>query len=229
MWESAFRELAELAARQHGLITAAQAARSGIGAAGFRHLVDQELLLELDWEVFQVVGSSVAPRYAYPLAAWLALHPDRYRWERPATPTEDAVVSHESACRIWGLGSIGSPSAVFTAPQPVQAPRGIDVKVATLEPGDAVVHQNVPVTTPGRTVLDLVTGWNDHDEVRRVLTEAVRRDLVDLAVVYRDLVPVAERHQVPVNGPEFTGHLLGELDLGALSLRNQHAYAALVS
>jgi hypothetical protein len=229
MWESAFRELAEVAGRQHGLITTAQMARTGAGDSAVRHLVAEQLLTELDWSVFQLAGSSVAPRSAYPLAAWLALRPESFAWERPQAIEDDAVLSHESACQLWGLGSVGSPSVVFTSPHELALPRAVEVRVARLTAAEVTRHHAVPVTTPQRIIVDLITGWNDHDEVRRALSEAVRRDLVDLMVVYRDLVPIAERHQLPVGGPEFAGYLLTELDVAALSLRNQHAYAVLVS
>jgi predicted transcriptional regulator of viral defense system len=228
-WMEMFRELSGAAARQQGLVTAAQAERLGVSAPGLRELIDAGLLWELDWSVFQVAGSPVAPRYAYPFAAWLALVPDRFRWERPKELVADAVLSHESACQLWGLGSAAAPSVVFTAPYVLAEPRAVDVRVDSLTGAEVTTHHEVPVTTPHRTIVDLVRGWNEHGEVRRALTDAVIRDLVDLGLVYRDLVPLAQRHQIPVSGPEFAGYLLDDLDENALSLRNQHAYTALVT
>jgi hypothetical protein len=64
--------------------------------------------------------------------------------------------------------------------------------------------------------------------VRRALTDAVRLDLVDLLAVYDELLPLADELQLPVNGAEFAGRLLGELETSGLSERNRRAFDVLV-
>ncbi|HEY3002279.1 MAG TPA: hypothetical protein VGJ44_07995, partial [Kribbellaceae bacterium] len=172
-----------------------------------------------------LAGSPVAPRYAYPYAAWLALAPATYAWDRPAG---EAVVSHESACQVLGLGAPTLSSATLTAVRPLPEPRATVLHVAELRPDDITVHEGVPVTTARRTVVDLVRDHTDHLEVRRAITDAVRLDLVDLTELYDDLRPLAAEFHFPGAGPEFARYFLADVTTGALSVRNLRALAELV-
>ncbi|HUR05483.1 MAG TPA: hypothetical protein VM347_23275, partial [Nonomuraea sp.] len=176
MWEEQFATLSAVAARQGGMITEAQAGRLGIDKQALLRFAESALLVELDWAVYQFAWSSTGPRYAYPLAAWLAIMPESFRWERSKSPHEDAVLSHESACGLYGLGPVPSPLVNFTAPEEVEGPRATKIHVAALKPDEVRVVEGIPVTTPARTIVDLVAGWTDHGELRRVLMDAVLKD-----------------------------------------------------
>jgi hypothetical protein len=228
MWEKDFYELSVVAGRQEGMITGAQANRLGVGTAALDHLRGVGLLSELDWDVHQLAGGSLAPRFAYPYAAWLAIRPETFRWERPDGPL-DVVLSHESACGLHGLGSVAAPLMTFTAAEELPAPRATRIHVSRLSPEDVMVHRGVLVTTPLRTLLDLVADWVEHAHIQRAVTDAVRRDLVDLRVLHEGMKPLAEEHDYPVDGPEFVGYFMPHLQPGSLSVRNLRAYAALVS
>jgi hypothetical protein len=229
--EGAFDELSGVAARQWGMITSAQARRLGVDDADLGQFRDVGLLMELDWDVHQVAGSTTGPRFAYPYAGWLAISPEDFAWERPASTADDAVLSHESASGLYGLGSLPASTMVFTAPRARPAPRAIRIHVARLTSDDVTVHKGVPVTTPHRTILDLVRDRTDHAAVGRAIIDAVRLDLVDLADLHAELAPWAARYGVPVEGPRFLGYVTQELRLRpeSLSARNQRAYATLLA
>jgi len=227
-WERALAEVSAVAARQSGLVAMAQAERLGVDRAELDDLAQAGLLNLLEWEVYEVTGAALAPRYGYPLAAWLALSPAAFAWERPKDRTDDAVVSHESACRVLGLGAPSIGGITFTAPDRLPEPRGTRVVVAKLREDEIVVHEGVPVTTAHRTVLDLLHDHTDHTELRRVLTDALRLDLVDLAALYADLLPLSAQYRFPADGPGFARYFLSELNLGTLSVRNLRAFARLV-
>jgi hypothetical protein len=226
-WEHALAEVSAVAARQLGLVSMAQAERLGVDRALLDDLATAGLLTLLDWEVYEVSGAAAGPRYGYPYAAWLALSPAAFAWERPGGP-EDAVISHESACRVLGVGSPSVGGISFIAPSPMPEPRATRLLVAALRPDEVTVHEGVPLTTAHRTVLDLIRDHTDHTEVRRVMTDAVRLDLVDLTELHRDLLPLAGPHRFPTAGREFAGYFLSDLDVRALSVRNLRAFAALV-
>ncbi|MBF8193633.1 hypothetical protein ITP53_49755 [Nonomuraea sp. K274] len=228
MWEEQFSELSAVAARQNGMVTEAQAGRIGVDEPALRHFAESGLLLELDWGVHQLPWGSLGPRYAYPYAAWLALSPGSFRWERPQQGGEDAVLSHESACGLHGLGSVPSPEVVFTAPEALGEPRATKVHVAPLRPEDVTTVEHVPVTTPHRTVVDLVADGTDHGELRRILMDALLKDLVDLRAIHQDLAPLAQRREFPAGGREFVQYFVPDLTPALLSPRNVRAYAALV-
>ncbi|MFC4010556.1 hypothetical protein ACFOY2_25240 [Nonomuraea purpurea] len=225
MWEERFAELSTVAARQNGMITAAQASRIDVDEAALAHLTDAGLLMELDWAVHQLPWSSLGPRYAFPYAAWLALEPASYAWER----VPDAVLSHESACGLHGLGSLTSPLIIFTTIAERAAPKGTKLNLSPLGADDVALVKGVPVTTAQRTIVDLVTDWTDHGALRRVLMDALLRDLVELTEVHRALAPLAARHEFPADGTEFVQYFIPDLTPAQLSPRNRRGYTALMS
>lgn len=228
--QNVWDQVLAVADRQQGFVTSVQASRVGVSRWSLEEFTTSGRLWEPGWSVLQVSDSALAPRYAYPYAAWLAVAPEEFVWERPSATHEDAVLSHESACQLWGLGSAPAIT-VLSTPRPLTPQPGIELRIASgmeaLTPDAVTVHHGVPVTTPRRTIADLVRGWTDHDLVRRALTDAVRRDLVDLGEVYGDLVPLADEYSFPATGPEFAGRFVGELETGSLSDRNQRALTAL--
>ncbi|GIH21336.1 hypothetical protein [Rugosimonospora africana] len=230
--EQAFRAISSVAGRQRGLVTAAQLDRLGVDPADREELIRRGGLTELDWGVFEIYNSPTEPRYAFPYAAWLALRPATYVWERAGAGgdlTADAVISHESAARAWGLGAPSPGRATFIAPEPLTAPRGIRVVAGTPRPDEVTVHQGLPVTIAHRTILDLVQDHTDHLELRGIISDAVRLDLVDLGELHSDLSPLADRFHFPATGPEFAGWFLPHLDDAALSPRNKRALTALLA
>ncbi|WP_225729892.1 MULTISPECIES: hypothetical protein [unclassified Nocardia] len=229
MLERLYYELSIAAARQLGLVTRAQVARLSDDNAAIDRLCEAKLLQVLDTDVFQLPSSSVARRYTYPFAAWLALAPDRFRWERPQAPTDDAVLSHESAAGLHGLGVLALPRTVFTAPQQFPAPQAVIVHVDRLAPEDITVVEGVPVTTPRRTILDLVRNGVDHEDVGRVLDDGLRLDVVDLRAVYDEMVPLATEFGFPAGGAAFLRYFLPDVTPASLSPRNLRAYAELAA
>ena len=225
MWEDWFAELSTVAARQNGMVTASQAARIGVDEASLARLTDAGLLMELDWAVHQLPWSSLGPRYAFPYAAWLALEPASYAWERGP----DVVLSHESACGLHGLGSLTSPLMIFTTVAEREALKGSKINLAPLGAGDVTVVKGLPVTTAQRTIIDLVTDWTDHGDLRRVLMDALLRDLVDLEEIHRALAPLAARHEFPADGTDFVQYFIPDLASAQLSPRNRRGYTVLMS
>lgn len=226
-----FRLVTSVAAGQGGLLTGAQAARIGVEGPGLKRLAESGLLIELDWDVHQLTSSPLPPRFAYPYAAWLALAPSRFASERPVAKHEDAVVSHASAARLHDLGAVSAPTTTFVAPDPppgTATPRAVEVRPAALAASEVTVLGGVPVTGPHRTIVDLVRAHTDHGEVRGVVTDAVRRDLVDLSALYAELAPLAGSHEFPAGGREFAGYFLPELPASGLSPRNLRALATVV-
>ncbi|WP_156002540.1 type IV toxin-antitoxin system AbiEi family antitoxin domain-containing protein [Streptomonospora sp. PA3] len=224
---SAFKALSEAAARQSGLVTAGQARRIGISSAERDALVDAGLLIRPGWSVYQVVGTESAPWYMYKYAAWLALDEDAFAWERPSAPGEDAVVSHETACEALGITGPASRELVFTAPDPRSAPPGVRVRRAVLGADEIQVVGRLPVTTPHRTLVDLVRDWNDADDLRRAFSDAVRKDLVDLLRLHLDLVPLADEYGFPAEGGRFVDYFLTRVGIASLPLRNLVGYVEL--
>ncbi|MEU0091547.1 hypothetical protein [Kribbella sp. NPDC006257] len=222
MWEREFVEVCSVAVRQLGLVTGGQLKR--LGTTAERAWVEAGLLAELDWSVFQIVGSPTGPMRAIPYAAWLALAPEQFAWERG----RDMVISHGSAARLHGIGSASAPVVTITSTGQLPALRAIRVMAAELSADQRTEVDGIPVTTPVRTIHDLVADGIDHDELRDVIRDAVQRDLIDLLDLHLKIRTVAADRGIPADGPSFVASLVGDQDVDELSVRNQRALAELV-
>lgn len=227
MWEQPYYQLSVNAARQHGMITTAQAERLGINKAMLAHFQESNLIRKLDWSVYQISGSTYGPRFSFPYAAWLAMAPESFRWERPRDLAKDVALSHESACALLGLGALSSPATRFTSATERPVPPAVRVQVATLTTDDVMIHEGVPVTTAHRTILDLVSEWTARDDISRVVTDAVRKDLVNLRILFEDLLTSADVYGLPTGGEHFIEYFIPDVRPDSLSLRNLRAYAEL--
>jgi hypothetical protein len=224
MWEQNYCDVSIAASRQHGLITLPQMKGLGVGDALVDHFRKFGLIRELDWAVYQISGSSYGLRYAFPYAAWLAISPDSFGWERLGALANDVVLSHESACALLGIGSMTSPSIRFTSSKERLVPHGVRIEVAPLTPDEVMIYEGVPVATPHRVILDLITEGAAQEEISGVVTDAVLRDLVDLRMLFEDLAPMAEQYGFPSQGGHFIDYFLPSVPVGSLSARNIRAY-----
>ncbi|ROO87160.1 hypothetical protein EDD29_4753 [Actinocorallia herbida] len=229
MLETLYHALSVAAARQLGLVTRAQMARLGTGPAAIDRLKEAKLLRELIDDVFQLPGNLTGFTYAYAYAAWLALDPERFCWERPRSPAEDAVLSHHSAARLHGLGTLSPMATMFTTPQARHAPRGVGLQVDRLAPEDITNVEGIAVTTVHRTILDLVRFPFDRDDIARVLHDALRLDAVDLRAIHDAMVPLSPRYGHPADGAAFLRYFLPDLVPASLSPRNLRAWARLAA
>jgi predicted transcriptional regulator of viral defense system len=83
------RQIAALAARQHGVVSRAQLLALGLGQGAIDHRVVRGLLHPVHRGVYAVGHSVLGPRGQW-LAAVLAARPG-------------AVLSHSSAAALWGI------------------------------------------------------------------------------------------------------------------------------
>lgn len=140
---SADRRLAELAARQYGVVALAQALDCGISHRTLNRRGEKGRFLELHPAVYAVAGAPKTWERSL-MAACLAAGPG-------------AVVSHRSAARLWKLGDAGEDLVEITVPRP-RSPRlkGVTVHRSTdLTPPHTMVWDRLPVTNPLRTIVDL--------------------------------------------------------------------------
>jgi very-short-patch-repair endonuclease len=155
--------LAELAARQHGVVTTAQLDALGVSRASVSIWAKEGRLHRLHRGVY-AVGHPAVTWEGRCLAAVLA---------RPGS-----VASHKTAGWIYGLLRSRPGTIHLTAPTRQRARRDFEVHFARLGPEDRVVVDGIPVTSPARTVLDLAAG-ETLAGVDRLLQRADVRDLLD--------------------------------------------------
>lgn len=158
------RRVAALASRQHGVITRAQLLAAGLGAGAIDHRVRNGRLQLLHRGIY-LAGHATPTWRAREIAAVLACGA--------------AVLSHRSAACFWE--ALPYPAASSTAVDVTVTRRGPESKpgirvhrARTLARRDYAIHDEIPVTTPPRTVLDLAVS-DLPGEVERALGEMLAR------------------------------------------------------
>jgi hypothetical protein len=191
---TADRRIATLAARQHGVVTAAQLAEAGVDKDGVSWRVRTGRLHRLHRGVLAVGHRSLTWR-GWWLAAVLAAG-------------DGAVLSHASAAALWGyLRPIRGPVHVTVGAAVHRSPRP-DVRIhrsRTLTPRDITRRHGIAVTTPARTIED-IRGEVEPYLFRRALRQAelaghrvphldrVKRTRSDLELLFLGL---CDRHGLP--------------------------------
>jgi predicted transcriptional regulator of viral defense system len=158
--------VAELAARQWGVVSRPQLRALGLSDDGVRRRVRAGRLHRLHHGVY-AVGHTVLNGEGRRLAAVLACG-------------EGAVLSHRSAAAQWGLLATSAARIDVTIPR---AARAGDAKIRlhhsrSLIARDTTTHQGIPITSVPRTLLDLAATVRP-DRLERALARAEHLELYD--------------------------------------------------
>jgi Transcriptional regulator, AbiEi antitoxin len=160
--------VAELAATQHGVVTAEQLGRLGYSRRKISREAGAGRLHPVQRGVY-AVGHPGLTTPGRCLAAVLSCG-------------QDALLSHESAAWMWGI-SIQLPSTLeITAGTERRSRPGLKTHSArTLHPDDRASTGDVPVTAVPRTLLDLAA--SRESSLRWALPRAKRLGLLDLPAI----------------------------------------------
>jgi predicted transcriptional regulator of viral defense system len=159
--------IAEIAARQHGVVTIDQLRDLDLGRRGAHERIAAGRLHPVHQGVY-AVGHARLTREGRYMAAVLACGPG-------------AVLSHRSAADLWGLRRNGRNRIDVTAPRRRGRSRdGIDAhRDGSLMRQDRTLVDGIPCTSPSRTLLDLAAVANPR-QLRNALTAAEVLRLLDL-------------------------------------------------
>jgi uncharacterized protein DUF559/putative AbiEi antitoxin of type IV toxin-antitoxin system len=164
------REIALLAARQHGVVTRQQLVEVGLRPSAIEHRLRAMRLHPLHRGVYAVGRKDVSQLGRF-MAAALACGPD-------------AVLSHRSAAALWQLRTDDRRTIHVVALRSRHTRRrGIALHlVRTLHADDRASVKGIPVTSVPRTLLDLAEVVRS-DVMERALEQAERLQLFDLRAV----------------------------------------------
>ena len=170
-----------LASRQHGVVTRTQLITIGVSP----DIVDRRLkarqLRPLQRGVY-FAGPLLVPR-AREMAATLACG-------------TSAVVSHRSAAALWQLlpdANSAGPVDVIIPQQLRRGRPGIRIhRIGTLRPAEVTKLDEIPLTTPARTLYDLAATASSR-EVERALAEAFARRLANRSQIEAVLTRYEQR------------------------------------
>jgi len=173
--------IAELAFRQHGVVSRAQLIGAGLTAKQIERWLSTGRLHRLHRGVY-AVGHRRLSRRGRLIAAVLAAG-------------RGAVVSHRDAAGLYGIRPANHRLIDLTADAKRRAPDGARLHRAALPPDEVSDSGGIPVTTLARTLVDLA-GVVPQDHLRRALHEAERLHRVDA----REIVRVLERTRTRPGG-----------------------------
>jgi Transcriptional regulator, AbiEi antitoxin/Protein of unknown function (DUF559) len=157
--------VAERLAEQWGVISRAQLGEAGVAPATVDYWVRSGRLRSLHRGVY-AAGGTVLRAEGHRLAAVLACG-------------SGAVLSHRSAAAHWELLPTSQERIDVTAPRSRQGVPGIRLHTSrSLDAKDTTSHENIPITTVHRTLLDLAATARD-DQLERALAQAMYLQLYD--------------------------------------------------
>ncbi|MGH3438896.1 MAG: type IV toxin-antitoxin system AbiEi family antitoxin domain-containing protein [Sciscionella sp.] len=159
------RQLFELAAQQGGYFTAAQAKSLGYSHQAQAYHVGAGNWWRVDRGLFRLV--EWVPGVHDELARWTL-------WSRGR-----AIVSHESAMAVYGIGEFESRYVHLTVPPGfTMRNEAVALHHVELPPDDVVARSGYRVTTPLRTLIDIAANAADEDQLARAIADARRGGLV---------------------------------------------------
>lgn len=161
------RRLQQVAFRQRGYFSAAQAKAVGYTYQAQKYHVDRGNWAKIDRGVYRIADWPTAEEDS--LVRW-------YVWSDGR-----GVISHQSAAEAHHLGEIDPANVHITMPVGFSTRNPlIVVHNAGLEPADIEVRDGFALTTPTRTVLDLATA-NDvtQDQLDSVVADAAGEGMFD--------------------------------------------------
>ncbi|GAA3461818.1 type IV toxin-antitoxin system AbiEi family antitoxin domain-containing protein [Saccharothrix longispora] len=199
-------------AGQWGMVTTRQALAVGVGDVTL-HRLRGAGLLETVRRGVHATTSSAASDARLEQAAWLALRPDTAGWERPALDPDGGVVSHRSAARLHGLGDLPDSGVEITVPRRrTTRDPGVRLHRAELRQDDVALLDGLPITTPVRTICDLLGRHVDASHIATIIRQSVKAGQVDLADLVERIGPHARRYGVARgNGVELLAQLLAQI------------------
>lgn len=161
------RRLFSLAAQQAGHFTAAQAKEIGYSYQAQAHHVRVSNWLRVDRGIFR-------------LAEWVPdVHDHLARWALWSRGR--AVVSHETALDVHGIGEFESPRVHLTVPPGFTMRHGaVTLHFADLPSSDIVDRTGFKVTTPVRSIIDIAALAPDEDQLARAIAQAREAGLLTL-------------------------------------------------
>jgi len=176
------RALWELARRQHGVISRRQLLAAGLTEKAIKHRVASGRLHPWHAGVY-AAGRRDLSRLGELMAAVLACG-------------EGAVLSHESAAEIWGIGQRRVLIDITVPRTRNPTARGVRAHRRTIPATDATLYRAVPLTTPACTLVDIANRLSP-ERTERAVNEADRLGLIDPESLRAELTGMSGRRGAP--------------------------------
>lgn len=165
------RRLHELAFRQAGYVSAAQALEVGYSYQAQKYHVDRGNWVKVDRGMFRLAEWPTAAEDAY--ARWTVWSEGR------------GVISFQSAADVHDLGDFDLGVVHVTLAAPRSPAPGVSVHRAELAAADIEDRGSFRVTSPTRTVLDLADAEVSQEQLTTAVRDALTSARVDAGLLRR--------------------------------------------
>jgi len=166
--------IAEIAARQHGVISRAQLVALGVPESQIRYRLGVARLHRIERGAYAVGHIRLTAKG---------------RWMAAVLSSGDlADLSHRPAGAHWGIAPYNGTLIDVTTPTQRRSRGRLRLHVARLDPVDRAVQDGIPVTSVARTLLDLAAIVGER-RTERALERAEKLELFDL----REIKAACER------------------------------------
>ncbi|MFC0108968.1 type IV toxin-antitoxin system AbiEi family antitoxin domain-containing protein [Kibdelosporangium aridum] len=206
--------LGEYTAGQWGMVTTRQALLLEVDDVTL-HRLKAAGLLETVRHGVHAVTSAAVPDARPEQAVWLSLRPEVAAWERPRIDPDGGVVSHESAARLHGLGDLPNDRVEITVPRRrTTRDPNVFLRRGDLNESEVMLLDGLPVTTPIRTIQDLLDRHADASHVATMIRQAFEAGQIRLDELPRQISPYARRYgAAPGDGADLLEQLMAQIGL----------------
>ena len=189
------RELADISASQWGMVTSAQAAARGVTELDGSRLADAGDLERISQGVYKNAGAPAGTFVDVRAVERRGETRALLAGERLSDGNRGVVVSGQTAAWLHDIGDLRSNRTELTTPIRRQTQRAdVHYRQRDLSVEDVTIRDGLPVTTPERTIADLVEDRTDLSIVANALRDASRKYELDLGQLEADLAPLAARN-----------------------------------
>jgi len=173
-------ELLPLAEQNDGLVTATQARALGIADSVLARLTQRGKLERVARGVYRI---------PYFPADRLSQHREAVLWARASHGPERVALSHETALVVYGISDVNPSRIHITVPKHTRLrrrkPKWIVIHRGDLPPADVTTHESLPVTTVGKSVLDVMEATGKLGLVRQAIKDARKEGYISMAELKR--------------------------------------------
>ncbi|MGH7826676.1 MAG: nucleotidyltransferase domain-containing protein [Candidatus Binatia bacterium] len=172
--------LFQVAESQQGYFTSADAKKLGYDYPHQHFHVKQRNWIRVDHGIYRLKK--------FPAAA----HEDLMRWW--LWSRKKGVISHESAAALYELGDLLPSKIHLTVPPNFRKSptKSLVLHKAELSESEIEKRDDLPITTPLRTILDLARSHLDDERLRAVTRDAIQKELVSRNELLEALARIPE-------------------------------------
>jgi predicted transcriptional regulator of viral defense system len=168
-------ELYALAEEHDGLLTSKEARARGIRDSVLVRLTQRGRLERMSRGVYRIAH--------YPTDR-LAQYREAVLWAQASHHGPERVaLSHETALVLYGISDVNPSRVHLTVPKSARLrrehPQWIMIYRADLTEQEISQHEGMPVTTVGRSIMDVLATTHRTDIVRQAITDALREGLLN--------------------------------------------------